>query len=395
MSQIIKSLLDTDLYKFSMLCAYFENFANATAKYDFADRLGQLPCTKEFAEQINIQLDYLCNLRLTDTELDFLFRLDYFHSKRGFREFLKNFKLDRRLIHCKLGQDGKIKIHTDEDSILATTMFEIPVLSIVNELYGRYLIETDQLSLMHDSYSTTVDFFRTKTLNDYETIKMPFMEFGTRRRFNQGYQQSVVEGLKNLSNFIGTSNVKLAQLYGIKPLGTQAHEFYMLGQALDDVPVAQSQIYMSKVWMDTFGGDLAIFLTDTLGTDKFLRDFSLRDAKQYDGVRHDSGCPYVWTNEMIKMYEGYGINPIHKRVIYSDGVNLELANKLHEEFSSRIQQVAGIGTALSNPMCPTNFVMKPTTMNGKPVAKLSNNPGKIQCLDAGYVKYLLSTSMQG
>jgi nicotinate phosphoribosyltransferase len=379
---VITSLCDLDLYFINMAAAWFQNYPNGTAAFRFKDRKNQLPKTQEFVDKINEQLDMLCDLRFTEYELEYLFGLKYLRGMLGFKEFLRGFKFRRDLIHCKL-IGGEIEIWTEEASVLITQFFEVPVLAIVNELYSieQYKDYPDKEGLITNNVEGII---RT-----YKDIKMPFMEFGTRRRFSAEFQNRIVSKLKDNPKFLGTSNVKLAMIYGLKAYGTMAHSWIMYHQALDEVPVAMSQKKAFEVWQKTFKGDNGYILSDTLGTQKFIEDITLLDARTFSGPRHDSDCPFLWTSQMIDMYIRHGENPLNKTVIYSDGMFCKLANDLYDSYHTRIKQMAGIGTAITNPVCPTSSVMKMCTANGgKPVAKLSNDPAKTQCRNPHYIEYL-------
>lgn len=383
---IITSLTDLDLYFITMGAAWFHNYPNGTASFRFLDRKKQLPVTEEFVRKINEQLDYLCELQFTKEELHFIFDLRYLKNMRGYKEFLRNFRLRRELIECKIDKcvDGEpcIDIRIKEDCVITTQFFEIFTLAIVNELYGREMHpEIDENSL-RKSIKERIPVIKS--------IEIPFMEFGTRRRFSKLYQDILLENLVENSavNLMGTSNVFLAMKYGVKPMGTMAHSWVMFHQALDDVPVGMSQKKAFEVWQNTFKGDNGYALTDTLGTDKFLKDFTYLDALTFRGLRHDSGDPQKWADKMLNMYRDYGINPELRTLIFSDSVNAETANSF-SKLKESVNVVAGIGSYLTNPISPTHCVIKMETANGgKPVAKLSDEPSKAQCTDKNYLEYL-------
>jgi nicotinate phosphoribosyltransferase len=356
---------------------YFNKFPDSIAKFEFKDRTKKIPATMDFKLRLDEELDELCKLRFTEPELDFIFNLRYLKNKLGFKEYLRLFQLNRKLIHTDI-QDGELMIYTDEASILQTTMFEIYVLAIVNELY------------MNGKYPCSPSLEMDNTIQQYKSdANFNFVEFGTRRRMSREYQDELVSRLCRLPNFGGTSNVYLAMKYNLKCIGTMAHEYLCLGQALPDVPVAQSQKYMFEVWAKFFDGDLGIALSDNLGTDKFLKDFTPYLAKLFDGLRHDSGDPYEWGNRMIKMYQDYGIDFRTKTLLFSDGLGYADGREIEDYFRAKgIKAFACIGTKLTNPFHPTNIVMKVTSANFRPVAKLSEEPGKTMCKDAEYLEYL-------
>ncbi len=179
--------------------------------------------------------------------------------------------------------------------------------------------------------------------------------------------------------------------YDLTPIGTMAHEYIQLPQAINEVTLANSQKYALQLWVDEYRGDLGYALSDTLGFDKFLRDFDRYFAKLYDGVRHDSGDPFAWGHRMIDHYRSFGIEPFAKQLIFSDGLDFPLAARLHREFSPEIKVSFGIGTNLTNDfpgIVPLQIVMKLVEANGRPVAKISENPSKTMCEDQGFLAYL-------
>lgn len=385
---IIQSLLEQDLYKFTMGSVYFATpeLANSTAVFNFADRTNKIPTDRYFIRMVNDQLDDLCKLRFTTAELDWLFSLYFLREQKGYKEFLKGFQLDRDNITADV-IDGKLSIRTKECSIFQASMFEIFVLSIINELYAARWFN-NQLTEKKIS-DTDLSFKLDETIRQLNTAGFKFMEFGIRRRFSSGYQEELVKRLRDeVPTCTGTSNMYLAHKYGLKPMGTMAHEYLCLCQALKDVPISRSQVFAFKTWINHYNGDLGIALSDNLGTEKFLKDFGKLEAKGFDGLRQDSGDPYEWGEKMIQMYKGFGLDPKTKTFCFSDGLSIDEATKLNEAFKDRANVSFGIGTSLTNPFCPTNIVMKMVSANGRPVAKLSNNPGKTMCESPEYVKYL-------
>ena len=223
-----------------------------------------------------------------------------------------------------------------------------------------------------------------------------FSEFGLRRRLSAQAQELAVEKLVETSkecssNFVGTSNVYLVKKYGIKPVGTMAHEYIMcVGQGDNKHNTAYSNWYALNAWIKEYSVLNGIALTDTVTTDVFLKDFQLTFATMFSGVRHDSGDPYEWGEKMIKHYESLGINPKMKTLLFSDSLDFDRASALYDRFKDRINTAFGIGTYLANDtkVPPLNIVMKTTECNGHPVAKISDTPGKGMCKDAEYIEYL-------
>ena len=176
----------------------------------------------------------------------------------------------------------------------------------------------------------------------------------------------------------------------MRPIGTYAHEFVQIYQGIPTIPLAYTNHAAMEDWFDEYKGDNGTALTDTLGTDLFLMDFGYRDAATYTGLRHDSGDPYKWAEKVIKHYNKLGINPKTKTLLFSDSLNFDKARELHEYFEGDIKVSFGIGTFVTNDteVEPLNIVLKLQYVNGQPVAKLSDVPGKTMCDDKEYLQYL-------
>ena len=391
---IITSLLDNDLYKFTMLQAMLHQFPQTHGVYRFRCRNNKdtaypLADIKESLEQ---QLDSLCELRFSEDELEYLRDLRFLRS--DFVDYLELFKLKRRFI--TVSTDGKGRLCIDiEGPMIQAMFFEIFVLAIVNELYFNALsdpsvIEEGQRRL--DAKVALLNHYAEEQ-SKYSQDTPPFIvaDFGTRRRFSKRWQAHVVETLnKAQPNIVsGTSNVYLAKELGMTPIGTMAHEFMQAFQALD-VRLRDSQKAALEAWVHEYRGDLGIALTDVVGMDAFLRDFDLYFAKLFDGLRHDSGDPYIWGDKAIAHYKKLKIDPKTKILTFSDGLDLEKAWELHQYFKDQIKTSFGIGTNLTNDMgiMPINIVLKLVECNGQPVAKLSDSPGKTMINNDTYLAYL-------
>ncbi len=391
---IITSLLDNDLYKFTMLQAMLHQFPQTHGVYRFRcrnnkDSVYPLAVIKEQLEQ---QLDSLCELRFLEDELEYLRSLRFMRS--DFVDYLELFKLKRRFITVSTDSKGRLFIDI-EGPMIQAMFFEVFVLAIVNELYFNALsnesvIEEGQRRL--DEKVALLHHYAAEQAKDSRGTP-PFIvaDFGTRRRFSKTWQAHVVETLHKAEPKIvgGTSNVYLAKKLGMTPIGTMAHEFMQAFQALD-VRLRDSQKAALEAWVHEYRGDLGIALTDVVGMDAFLRDFDLYFAKLFDGLRHDSGDPYIWGDKAIAHYEKLKIDPKTKILTFSDGLNLNKAWELHQYFQGRIKTSFGIGTNLTNDMgiTPINIVLKLVECNGQPVAKLSDSPGKTMINNDTYLAYL-------
>lgn len=382
LSPIIVSLLDCDLYKFTMNQVMFHKHTNLNGVYMFKCRNKDVVFTQEMVDEINAQIDHLCTLRFTDEELNYLASLRFI--KPDYVEFLRLWHPMRRYVSCWLGEFSGALFIEVTGPLFSAMQFEIYLLEIVNEVYFR--MQYDYLELL-DSAKDRLDDKIQGFKNKY-TFK--FAEFGCRRRLSREWQDYVLKNLLETGKCVGTSNVYLAMKYGIKPIGTYAHEYVQMYQGVPGVQLAYTNKMAMEEWFDEYQGDLGTALTDTLGTDLFLMDFTKLQAMCYTGVRHDSGDPIAWGEKIIAKYEEYGIDPKTKTLLFSDGLDFDKAQEIYDYFKDRINVSFGIGTYLTNDTCvgALNIVIKLQYVNGHPVAKLSDNPAKTMCQDEGYINYL-------
>lgn len=391
MQPIIHSLLDTDLYKFTMLQVVLHKFPQTHSVYQFRCRNlehTRYPLT-DILEDLNHQLDLLCRLNFKKEELQYLRKLRFIKS--DFVDYLELFQLKRRFIHTGIDAEGRLDIHI-EGPMIQALMFEIYVLAIVNELYFSRL-NSDEVMLEGEKRLQE----KLTKLKEYEKLQLkgdpPFLiaDFGTRRRYSYAWHRHVVQEFKLTAPtlFRGTSNVLLAKQLGMTPIGTMAHEFLQTFQALD-VRLRDFQKAALEAWVQEYRGDLGIALTDVVGMDAFLEDFDLYFAKLFDGLRHDSGDPYEWGDKAYAHYQALKINSQTKMLTFSDGLNLETAWDLYQYFKDRFQVSFGIGTNLTNDMgiTPLNIVLKLVECNGQSVAKISDSPGKTMTDNDTFLAYL-------
>lgn len=399
LSPIVVSLLDTDLYKFNMQQIFFHKHTNLNGVYIFKCRNKDVTFTQEMVDEINAQIDHLCTLKFTDEELDYLGSLRFIKS--DYVEFLRLWHPIRKYVTCyKFSGEGEIsKDSYDKDKEIASgdlvlkvegplfsvMQFEIYLLEIVNEVYFR--MQYDYLELL----SSAIDRLADKA-NDLAFMKytFKFAEFGCRRRLSREWQDYVLRNLLATGRCVGTSNVYLAMKYGCKPIGTYAHEYVQMYQGVEGVQLAHTNKMAMQEWFEEYKGDNGTALTDTLGTDLFLRDFDWLQATCYTGVRHDSGDPIEWGEKLIAHYQKLGIDPKTKTLLFSDSLDFDRAQVIYDHFKDRINVSFGIGTFLTNDTAvdALNIVIKLQYVNGHPVAKLSDNPAKAMCQDADYVTYL-------
>jgi len=381
---IITSLLDTDLYKFSMMQVVLHHFPAAQVEYRYKCRTPGVNL-RPYMEEIREEIHSLCQLRFTNEELAYLRSLRFIKS--DFVDFLGLFHLPERCLHLTEGKvDGEIDISV-KGPWLHTILFEIPVLAIVNEVYFR----NTGAKLAWDEGRRRLQSKMKLVIDDPALADFRVAEYGTRRRFSKAWHQEVINTMKAQmgSHFAGTSNVWFAKELGVLPLGTMGHEYLQACQALGP-RLRDSQVYALDVWAKEYRGDLGIALSDVYGMNAFLRDFDMYFCKLFDGARHDSGDPFVWGERMISHYTANRVDPRTKTLVFSDGLTIPRAIELAQRFAGRCKVSFGIGTNLTNDLGhePLQIVMKMVRCNGQPVAKVSDAPEKTMCDDPAYLAYL-------
>ncbi|MDR3213732.1 MAG: nicotinate phosphoribosyltransferase [Azoarcus sp.] len=391
-SPIVQSLLETDLYKFTMWQALLHSHPGIQAEYAFVCRNAPAFPLADLKVQVEAELDRLCALTFTLEELDYLRSLRFIKS--DFVDFLSVFRFQRRFITVKT--EGETLQITAKGPIVHVMGFEIFVLYIVNELYFRCLGDTEATLAearrrLHAKIALIVEAETEDLRGPGPFSGFIFSDFGVRRRYSGPWHEEVLRTLaeKLPHHFTGTSDVYLAKKTGITPIGTMAHEYLQAYQAVG-VRLRDFQKAALEGWVQEYRGDLGIALTDVVGMDAFLRDFDLYFAKLFDGLRHDSGDPVQWGEKAIAHYRELRIDPLTKQLIFSDGLDIPRAIALHRHFKGRIRTAYGIGTNLTNdtPKKALNIVMKLVACNGQPVAKLSDSPGKTLCDDETFLGYL-------
>ena len=389
---IIVSLLETDLYKFSMGQCIYHQFPGYKTTWSFKCRNEDVVFTEEMVEEIREQIKQYCTLRFTEEELQYLDNITWL--KGSYVDFLRIWQ--PRYEDFTITTEGEKGLSIEvAGTWLNTSMYEIPTLAIVNEVFFRMNYNYDELM---ESFKERLEK-KVRRLEEKTCYLSSFSEFGLRRRLSAQAQEMAVMRLVEMmqktadptSKFIGTPNVYLAKKYNLVPVGTMAHEWIMcVGQGNHKHNPAYSNWYAMDAWVKEFGILNGTVLTDTITTDCFLRDFKLTYSTLFSGVRHDSGDPKVWGDKMIAHYRSLGIDPGTKTLLFSDSLDFDRANDLFWYFKDRAKVAFGIGTYLSNDTCvpPLNIVMKVTKCNGQDVAKISDTPGKGMCKNPAYVEYL-------
>jgi nicotinate phosphoribosyltransferase len=383
-NKIINTLLDSDFYKFTMGQAVLHQFPTAIVEYKFKCRNEGIRIGL-FADEIQSEIDNFCTLQFKDEELNWLKTIPFL--KLSFIEFLRCFNLNKNFINIK-NIDGELDI-TIRGPWFSTIWFEVPVLSIINEVYFRqFTKEKNSIKIAREKLYKKIDYLKTNVDPSFKLA-----DFGSRRRYSRDWHDEIISILKKElpNNFIGTSNVWLAMKHNIGIIGTMAHEWICGGQNLGP-RLLDSQKFMLQKWCDEYRGTLGIALSDTLGFKAFLNDFDPYFAKLFDGCRHDSGNPFEWAKKLIAHYNKFNIDPKTKIAVFSDGLTVEKAVEIWKFAVPNIKTTFGIGTNLTNDIIeePLNIVIKLTAVNGHSVAKLSDSIGKCMCTDNNYIEYLKS-----
>ncbi|KKY81831.1 MULTISPECIES: nicotinate phosphoribosyltransferase [Leclercia] len=382
-SPVLHTLLDTDAYKLHMQQAVFHHYYDVQVAAEFRCRGDDL--LGIYAEAIREQVDAMQHLTLRDDEYQWLSALPFF--KEDYLNFLRDFRYNPEQVTIS-NENGKLNIRL-AGPWREVIMWEVPLLAVISELVHRYRTPdagVDQALMMLEE--KLVDFSRLTESLDMSRFRL--MDFGTRRRFSRDVQQAIAQRLQQEPWFVGTSNYDLARRLSLTPMGTQAHEWFQAHQQISP-DLATSQRAALAAWLEEYPNQLGIALTDCITMDAFLRDFGPEFAERYQGLRHDSGDPVEWGEKAIAHYQKLGIDPLTKVLVFSDNLDLTKAVDLYRHFSSRVNLSFGIGTRLTcdiPQVKPLNIVIKLVECNGKPVAKLSDSPGKTICHDKAFVRAL-------
>lgn len=387
---MLYSLLDTDFYKLTMMQVVLHQYASAWVRYAFKwrnwDEMHLTVPLQDFKRRLDAEIDRLCELRFTDDEINYLTGFPFF--KPDFIEYLRLFQLNRKYIRTII-KNGRLGINI-EGPWLNTILYEIPILSIISELYSS-LHGVDDETWQKEGRRRLKDKVKFLMKATVAEQRFKFAEFGTRRRASSAWQEEVLRYLTAhcKDRLVGTSNVLFAMKCGIRPIGTMAHEFFQAHQQLGP-RLVDSQKVALQCWADEYRGELGIALSDTMGFDKFLKDFDRFFSLLFNGCRQDSGDPYDWTEKLIAHYHEMRINPKTKSAIYSDGLTLETAVDIFTRYHNQIETSFGIGTNLTNDcgFVAPQIVIKMVECNRKPVAKISDSEEKGMCEDEEFLDYL-------
>lgn len=387
---VIDSLLDTDAYKLHMQQAIYHQYPHVEAVAEFHCRSDE--DLRPYCEEIQMQIQHLSSLSFSQAELTYLASLSFF--KKDYLKYLKDFSLNSTLVEVDAsGEQLAIKITGKWIDII---LWEVPLLAIICEIRSSHIYPCSTADEAIQQLKKKIKCFYDTAAgsNDQPVVDLSrfnLIDFGTRRRFSKDVHFKVVDYLAaNVPEFKGSSNYHLARTRGLTPFGTQAHEWFQAHQQLAG-ELADSQQFALNRWLQEYPDSLGIALTDCINTDAFLRDFDRRLSERFVGLRHDSGDPIVWAEKAIKHYEVLAIDPQTKSLVFSDSLTLDKALDIYTHFGQRINVSFGIGTHLTCdlPEVETlNVVLKLTQCEGRPVAKISDEPGKIMCRDQAYLTQL-------
>ncbi len=368
----LKSILDNDFYKITMQNAVVKLFPSPIVKYEFINR-GKHFFPEGFDVELRKLVNAMAELKLSKEEKAYMAKTCPYIDL-PYLDFLEGYRYDPSEVHIEQnGSDLNVRV---EGLWYRTILWEVPLLALISELH--YVMN----HMERDSNELVIE----KTLDKADQLNklgVTFAEFGTRRRHSYNVQDLVVKALKERANttFIGSSNVHFAMKYGIKPIGTHAHEWFMFHAAQYGFKMA-NEIALEH-WVDVYRGDLGVALSDTYTTDVFFQQFDKKFSKLFDGVRHDSGDPLEFADKTIQHYKNNGINPLYKYIIFSDGLNLEKVEEITKYCTGKIGISFGIGTNLTNDvgLKPMNIVMKLIGVQASnkewiPTVKLSDERGK-------------------
>lgn len=385
----IAGMTDDDLYKFTMQQAVIHKFDKAKAVFKFINR-GKTKFPVGFGEALQDLVKQMPTLKLTKREEEFLRKKPFF--RESYIQFLKGYRYDPReviITTTRVANYELIDMQTSKEGYwFRTILWEVKLMAIVSQLffemsYGKHFPEDIERTKLDNAVLTERNITKAIVMRD---LGANYADFGTRRRESLANQIKVVRDMLSVkgNTLIGTSNVWIAMLFDITPIGTHAHEWFMFHAAKYGYRMA-NKLALDN-WMDVYQGDLGIALTDTFTTEAFFcrSGFDKLHAKAFDGVRHDSGDAVEFGEKVITYYESLGIDPTTKTIVFSDGLNLKEVTRIHGHFEGRIKISYGIGTFLSNDVGfkALNMVIKIILAMPEeydifiPCIKLSDNVGK-------------------
>lgn len=391
--RIIQSALDLDVYKINMMYAARKFYPQTQVRYELIVRSDEN--LSDLSDQVEQEIAKLADCQFNAAEIEYLTKhAPYLDA--DFLDYLGQFRFMPNKQVTVVTDDGQLRVSIS-GIWHETILYETLVMSIISEVRNRNRWSAIPYQQFSQVLSDKIALLKQE-LKAREITNFQFSEMGSRRRFSAQIQHDMVDYLRQHASELmtGTSNYHLAKQFDLTPIGTVAHEWFMAHQQLVE-PALSQQIALDK-WHNAFDGQLGIALTDTIGIDAFLQDFTFERASAYAGVRHDSGDPFAWGDKMIAHYESLGIDANSKLLIFTDGLNFERALDICDYFAGRAKVSFGIGTFLANDMGewrdsngayqPLSMVVKMAECNGAAVAKISDEPQKAMCEDEHFLAEL-------
>ena len=380
---IITSLLDVDFYKFTMGQLVYLRHRDVRVRYALDNRTSSVRLAEHIdIAQLREELDHVRGLRFNNSELHYLRGTNEYGDrmfKESYLEFLRELSLPDYDVEAV---DGHIRLHF-AGSWAEAIYWETLALAIINELYCRALMKPLSRFSRDLVFAEGRKRLASKIARIREFPGLDFADFGTRRRFSRVWQYYVDECLSEElpDQFAGTSGTDSAMRAGLVPMGTSAHELYMVMSGImhdSDESILSSHARVLEEWWDQYRWGLSVALTDTYGSDFFFRDMTEEQARNWKGLRHDSGDPFAFAARAIQFYRDHDIDPREKLLIFSDGLELDTILALYRALHERIKVSFGWGTNLTNDLGfdPISIVIKAVEANGFRTVKLSDNLGK-------------------
>jgi nicotinate phosphoribosyltransferase len=365
-----RQFLDNDLYKFSMMWFIMCHFPDSIVRYEFIDRRNH-KYPKGLGQILRKRIDTLKDMKLSKQHRN-MFQSKCSYLPNLFFDFLEGFRLDPNEVSIFQEDDGRLRINID-GYWYRTVLWEIILMSEISEI--NFLMSGEKTTASIDElHKINIDKTTRLKMNAVKHV-----DFGTRRRYSFDNQKRVVRDMAAYGDdyFVGSSNVLFALETHTKIIGTFAHEVVSAVAAM--LGYSHANKHMMELWVQTFGGNLGIVLTDTFGLDAFLKDFDAKYARLFDGVRHDSGDPKIFADRIVAHYISLGIDPMSKTIVFSDGLDVDTAIMLSDYCRNKIKTSFGIGTHFTNDLPgikALNIVIKLFMIDGKHVIKLSDVGGK-------------------
>lgn len=384
MKAIIESLLDIDFYKFTMGQLIFLRHPAVPVKFAFKNRTKSVKIAEGVdMHELREHLDYARTLRFRNSELHYLRGTNEYQERMFYEDYLESLRT-LVLPEYLLEDDGNGGFRLEfEGKWSEVTYWETIALSIVNQLYFSSLLKKMSRFERDMVFANGRLRLAEKIRKLREHPEISFTDFGTRRRFSRQWQQYVVQTMAEElpKQFRGTSNTMMAMLFNLLPMGTCAHEMDQGYSGIyhnSDDEIRSSHQRLLDDWWKQYGWGLSIALTDTFGTDFFFRDFTLEQARNWKGLRQDSGDPFKFGEKAIRFYESHGVDPKSKLLIFSDGLDVDTIIRIHDSFRNRINVTFGWGTDLTNDLGfkPLSLVIKVVEANSHGAVKLSDNLAK-------------------